>query len=251
MKSTWTKNMPAVGIAAYMITDALHEIIGHGGICLLLGHHIDMLTSVYFKSHPGSAIVDISGPIINLLFAMLVHVFLTDRKGLSLLTSLLLLSIMAYNFFWFAGTILQSGFSNSGDWTQIIKESNIGAMGKVLLIIAGVIAYWISIKVIQVHVNRFRNTFTGFSLKQTFTYAWLAGAILAMLAGLFFKNDRLHAAMEGLLEMIGILPIVFIVKDKKTTISNYPPAPSWFFTATIAVLLVVFCFTLGRGIYWA
>jgi hypothetical protein len=232
-----------------MVTDALHEVIGHGGICLLLGHHIDMLTSVYFKSHPGSAIVDIGGPIINLLFAILIHVFLAHRKELSLLTRLLLLSIMAYNFLWFSGTILQSGFSKSGDWTQIIKESNIGAMGKALLITAGVIAYWISIKVIRGHVDRFRNTFTGFPLRQTFMYAWAAGAIVAILAGLFFKYDRLHAAMEGLLEMIGILPIVFIVKDKKNAISNYKAATSWFFTVTIAVLFVVFCLTLGRGIY--
>jgi len=246
MKGKWIMTVSAVGVAAYMLADVLHEVVGHGGACLIIGHRIDLISSVYFKSHPGSFLIDLGGPVSNLFFGLLIHGFLKRRKHLSLFSAFLLLNIMTYNLFWFSGTILQSGFS-TGDWTYSINELHIGTLGKPVLIIAGIMAYLLSIKITRRHVNRMKEIFTGFQLKQSILYAWLAAVTAAVIAGLFFKYDRMHAAFEGLLEAIGALPIIFIT-GKQTKANNYQPATSPVFVVVIFVLFVAFCLALGRGI---
>lgn len=109
-----------IGIIAYMCTDVIHEVIGHSGTCLILGNKIDLLTSAFFKSSPGSFITDLGGPVSNLLFGVLTYFILKSVVNKSLLSSFFLLNLMSYNFFWFSGTILQSSFSKTGDWTYFM-----------------------------------------------------------------------------------------------------------------------------------
>lgn len=237
----------AVGVAAYMLTDIFHEVAGHGGTCLIMGHRIDLISSVYFKSSPGSFLTDIGGPLSNLLFGLLLHGFLKKRNNLSLPVTFLLLNIMAYNLFWFSGTILESGFSKAGDWVYAINEWHPGALEKPVLITAGLIAYLLSIKITASHINRMGERFTTFPLKQSILYAWLAAAIAAVIAGLCYQPDRMHAALEGFLEMAGSLPILFITRKQKKDI-HYELKASPVFTVAIAILFIVFCVTMGRGI---
>jgi len=241
-------NMSSVGVAAYILADIFHEVVGHGGTCLIIGNKIDLLTSAYFKSNPGSFLTDIGGPMANLLFGLLIHTFLIKRKGLTLLSTLFLLNMMVYNLCWFSGTILQSGLSKVGDWTYTIKELNIGALGKPVLVIAGMIAYLLSIKIIRLHVNRVGLIFAGFPLRQSVAYSYFAAAIAAMIAGLFFKNDRINAALEGLLEMLGSLPILFIIPGIQSKVNNYELRAGPIVTVSVFILFITFCFTLGRGI---
>ncbi|OQP60605.1 hypothetical protein A3860_32850 [Niastella vici] len=247
MKVKWIIAMSSVGIAAYILADIFHEVVGHGGTCVIIGHKIDLITSVYFKSTPGSFLTDIGGPIANLLFGLLVHTLLKKQKSLSLLSILFLLNLMAYNLCWFSGTILQSGFSKTGDWTYTIKELNIGALGKPVLIIAGVIAYLLSMKIIRVHVNKIGLIFAEVPLRQSVVCSYFAAAITAIVSGLFFKYDRTHAAIEGLLEMLGSLPIIFIIPGIQTKVNNYELRAGPIVTVSVFILFITFCFTLGRG----
>jgi hypothetical protein len=248
MKAKWTLVLCSVGVASYILADIFHEVVGHGGTCFIIGNKIDLITSVYFKSSPGSFLTDIGGPMANLLAGLIIHTFLKKQKSLSLLSTLFLLNIMAYNLFWFSGTILQSGFSNAGDWTYAIKELNIGSLGKPVLVIAGVTAYLLSIKIIRLHVNRAGLIFPGFPLKQSVFYSYFAAAIAAIIAALFFKYDRTHAAIEGFLEMLGALPIIFIIPGLQSKANNYEFRAGPVFTVSVFILFITFCFTLGRGI---
>ncbi|SFE63432.1 hypothetical protein SAMN05518672_108183 [Chitinophaga sp. CF118] len=237
-----------VGVAAYVLADIFHEVAGHGGTCLIIGNKIDLITSVYFKSSPGSFLTDIGGPVANLLFGLLIHTFLARRKSLSLLPTLFLLHILAYNLFWFSGTILQSGFSNAGDWTYAIKELKIGIFGKPVLVMAGVIAYFLSIKIVRLHINKAGIIFSEFSLRQSIVCSYLAAVIAAIITGLFFKPDRIQAAFEGLLEMLGSLPILFINRGTQPKSNNYELKANLIVIASVFIFFITFCFTLGRGI---
>jgi len=248
MKVKWIMAITSVGVAAYIIADIFHEVIGHGGTCLIIGNKIDLITSVYFKSNPGSFLTDIGGPISNLLLGLLIHAFLKKRKSLTLISALFLLNIMAYNLCWFSGTILQSGLSKTGDWTYAIKELRIGTLGKPVLVISGALAYLLSIKIIRLHVNRIGHTFAGFPLKQSVVYSYFAAAIAAIIAGLFFKYDRTHAALEGFLEILGSLPFLFTVPGIQTKVYNYKLSASSIIPISVFILFIAFCFTLGRGI---
>ncbi|MEO7049264.1 MAG: hypothetical protein ABI091_28430, partial [Ferruginibacter sp.] len=207
MKFKQVFTLSSVGVFAFMLTDIFHEVLGHGGACLMLGQKIDLITSVYFKSRPGSFLTDIGGPVSNLFFGIVLYFFLQKRNNLSTLFYFLLFTIMSYNFFWFSGTILQSSFSKTGDWAYLIQQFNIGTFAKPLLIITGIIAYIFSIKLIRVILNKIRIYFPEFPLKQSILYSWFAAASAAVIAGLFFSNDKMHAAFEGLMEMIASLPI--------------------------------------------
>lgn len=246
MKLKWIITMSCIGVAAYVLADLFHEVVGHGGTCLLAGHQIDLITSVYFKSSPGSFLTDLGGPLSNLFFGFLVFFFLERRNNISVVFALLLVNTMCYNLFWFSGTILQSVFSKTGDWKYAVNELNIGVFERPVLLITGMTAYFLSIKLTRRHLKGISLNFIP--LKQSLFYSYFAGVIAAVIAGLFFKYDRIHAALEGLLEMIASLPIIFIFTKEKTKIDNYEFKPSLVFNVTILILFITFCLSLGRGL---
>lgn len=67
--------LATIGIFSYVVADMIHEVVGHGGTCLILGNKIELLTSVYFKSRPGSILVDLGGPTASLIFGVLAFIF--------------------------------------------------------------------------------------------------------------------------------------------------------------------------------
>ena len=237
-----------IGVAAYMLTDIIHEVIGHGGVCLLIGQKITLLTSVYFRSEPGSVITDLGGPISNLLAGLVLFYILKHRKDLPILTRLLLFLTMSYCFYWFSGTILQSSFSKTGDWTYAVKQLNIGPYGKPLLIILGIIAYHFSIKLSRIHLKKIDLFFTGFPLRQFIFYSYFSAALAATIAGLFFSPNRISAAREGLFEMIASLPILFIIPQKEVKVeADEIKLYNFAFNFIVIILFVLFCVTLGKG----
>ena len=236
-----------IGATAYMFTDIIHEVIGHSGTCLMLGDKITLLTSVYFRSVPGNFIIDLGGPLFNLLFGILIFYILKRRKDLSVLTRLLFLLTMSYNFYLFSGTILQSSFSKTGDWAYTMKQLNIGMFGKALLILAGITAYYISIKQIKAQFIKINLYFAEFPLRQSIYYSYFAAAIVAVIAGLFFAPARATAAREGLLEMIASLPILFIGSRDRIKVEAYETKSRHNFNIIIFILFIVFCLTLGQG----
>ncbi len=231
-----------------MFADILHEVVGHAGTCLMQGHKIKLLTSVYFRSSPGSIITDIGGPVSNLFSALLIYFILNRAKNLILLSRLLLLNLMSYNLFWFSGTVLQSSYNKTGDWSFAMTEINIGMFGNFILVVGGIAAYIFSIKLIKAQVINFTSYFPEFQLKQSIYYSYFAAAIAAIIAGLFFEANRGHAAFESLLEMIASLPILFIIIGNKATHSIYETKSRYIFSIAVCLLFIVFCLTLGQGI---
>ena len=237
-----------IGVAAYMAADVIHEVIGHGGTCLIIGQKIKLLTSVYFRSQPGSIITDLGGPISNLFFGLLIFYFLRKKKNLSILPGLLLFLTMLYSFYWFSGTIIESSFSGSGDWTYLIKQLDLRGLGKIILIITGMAAYYFTIRVNYRQYNEIRLTYSEFPLKQFIYGSYIAAALAAVIAGLFFTPDRIMAAREGLLEMIASIPIIFIGAKDKLRIEAYNIKSNLnIFNFIVTILFIIFCFTLGQG----
>ncbi|MEZ4792178.1 MAG: hypothetical protein R2783_01485 [Gelidibacter sp.] len=238
-----------IGITAYMCTDILHEVIGHGSAALIAGYDIMLLTSVYFKSNPINFIIGLCGPISNLFFGLLLFVILGLKTLNSSLFKLLLTTIMAYNLFWFSGTLVQSGFDQIGDWTYAIEHLHIGTFARPLLIVVGITAYLVSIKLVANRLYNLNFSFAKISLKQSILYAYFFGVLAAMVAGLFYGPDRIAALKEGLLEMIASFPILFIVtrtnggKKQAITVKT-----NWVFYFSVCVAYILFCFTLGKGI---
>jgi hypothetical protein len=238
------------GIAAYMLADFFHEVIGHSGGCLIIGQHIDLITSAFFRSSPGSYITDLSGPLVNLILGSLIFILLNREKNLFPVYRFLLLLTMSYNLFWFSGTILHSSFSKRGDWTYFISQMNIGTLSKPLLVVAGIGTYYFSIRLISKQIQLFSFKFPEFPLRKAIHYSYIAAAVAAMIAGLFFAPDRINAAKEGLLEMIGSLPILFIKIGQTEETENIKLGNYTTLNLTICAVFILFCFTLGHGLFY-
>jgi hypothetical protein len=238
-----------LGIAAYLMADTIHEVAGHSLWCLIIGQNIRLVGSVYFLSSPGSFITDLAGPLTNLVAAILFYLLLSKKKTLSLISIFLFLITIAYNLFWFSGTILQSSFSTRGDWTYFISQMNIGSFGKPILIVAGIAAYYFSIRFVSKQIQIFSSKFFEFPLKSAIHYSYIAATVAAMIAGLFFAPDRINASKEGMLEMIGSIPVLFIKTNKQPETSDFKLKKNTTLNLIICGVFVLFCLTLGHGIF--
>jgi len=237
--------LATIGILSYVVADIIHEVVGHGGACLVIGNKIELLTSVYFKSSPGNILVDIGGPIANLIFGGLTFYILTRTS----FAKLFLFQVTAYNLFWFSGTILHSAISKTGDWTFAVKEIVSEPYGKILLIATGILTYIVILRVLNFYL-RFKNIEQQIEplTKKNIFYSFLFASIAAFVAGLFFQTDRINAALEGLLEMVASLPILFLKFKNKSFDTNYKFRPNYYLALTVLIFYLFFCLTLGKGI---
>jgi hypothetical protein len=110
----------AIGTISYIIADIVHEVIGHGGACLLAGGKITLLTSVYFRSEVHSFITDTFGPLANLVTGILIWTLLRKVNYSKIYFQLLLLHIMTFNFFWFSWQCFYTGITNKGELPPVI-----------------------------------------------------------------------------------------------------------------------------------
>ena len=237
--------LATVGILAYFVADIIHEVIGHAGTCLIIGNKIELLTSVYFKSTPGNILVDIGGPTANLIFGGLAFYILTRTS----FAKLFLFQVTAYNLFWFSGTILHSGISKTGDWTFAVKEIVREPYAKVLLIISGILFYSVILRILNSYLF-YQNTRKQIEplTKKNIFYSYIFASISAFVTGLFFQSDRLHSALEGLLEMAASLPILFLKFRDNSIDENYKFKLNYYFGLTVLIFYLAFCLTLGKGI---
>ncbi|HPF10719.1 MAG TPA: hypothetical protein PKW08_10150 [Flavobacteriaceae bacterium] len=239
----------SVGIASYMGADIVHEVIGHGGAALLAGFDITLLTSVYFKSNPVNILISICGPLSNLLLGLLLFVLLGYRTLKSAKTQFFLITLMAYNLFWFSGTLVQSGFSKEGDWSYAMASLQVGSLGKPLLWLVGVLAYFMSIKLVANRFLRLRFQIPGLPIKQSTYQAYFFGIMAAIAAGLFYTTNPFGAAVEGLLEMAASLPILLVVRRMEPKTPPTTLRSHWVVYGLVGLAFLLFCFTLGKGFY--
>src|SRR5439155_645388 len=77
----------AVSALAFIVSNLLHEGLGHGGACLLVGGKPLSLTAVYFDNDPvglsdiRSRLIAAGGPIVNLLTGLAGLLALRRMKG--------------------------------------------------------------------------------------------------------------------------------------------------------------------------
>ena len=232
-----------------MFTDIIHEVIGHSSAALVAGYDITLLTSVYFKSNPINFIIGLCGPISNLFFGILLLVILMYKTIKSSLTKLFLTTLLAYNLFWFSGTIVESSYNKTGDWTYAVAQLNIGNLAKPLLIVVGIIAYLLSIKLIANRFSDLKFRFSKITLRQSTYYAYFFGILAAMVAAIFFTPDRIAASKEGIMEMVASLPILFISRRERENEKQIKIKTNWIFYISVCVVYILFCLTLGKGIY--
>src|SRR5260221_2883971 len=116
----------AISALAYTLANIVHEGLGHGGTCVLVGARPTMLNAIFFQYDDLSATVvqqswtSAGGTIANLL-AGLPILGVLRRQGLPSLLRYFLWLFAAVNLLTAFGYLLYSGIAGIGDWAHVVQ----------------------------------------------------------------------------------------------------------------------------------
>lgn len=134
--------MIAVAIVAMIITNVIHEGLGHGGMCVATGGKPLVISSVHFDCGGENRLVAAGGTLANLFFGGLFWAIgRTVRRSSSWRYFFWLL--MTFNLFDAGGYFLFSGVGNFGDWAMVVAGWSPAWAWRAGLIALGVVTYFL------------------------------------------------------------------------------------------------------------
>jgi hypothetical protein len=238
-----------VGTMAYIFADIIHEAIGHGLTSLVLGNKITLLTSVYFRSETHSFVTDAFGPILNLLAGFTIWTVLKRVNISNLYIKLLLIYTMAFNFFWFSWMCIYSGITNKGDFAFYISGETELIIWRLILIIVGLFAYYMTFKLISKRTE-FKSLSSTINIRQLFLIPYLAAGIFALIAVSFYRPLSFGNFYDAFVFPM-FLPTLFLQRQSRGDNNlgrNYSFGQQRSLIISGITLIILFCLTMGQGI---
>lgn len=253
----------AFGILAYMLGNLLHEAVGHGGACLLVGGKPIALSSVYFECSSDTRLVTAGGTLMNLIAGAVFFVLgrFTGRSHPRLKYFFWL--SMAVNLYSGTGYFLFSGIGGIGDWGQFIQGLGNQWLWRIGLTILGAVTYLMSARITLLELRPLIGSDKEQRYKRAVSLSYIpyfAGGILMCIAGALNPRGMLlilisaaastFGGTSGLLWATGWL-------GRGTLIPYGPPGEpmpiqrSWILVVASCALAIAFIVILGRSIQFA
>lgn len=141
----------AIAIIAYILGNVLHEGVGHGGTCLLVGGKPLALSTAYFDwddehTFEGARrIVAAGGTIANLITGLLCWGLFRRLRNLSPSWRFFLFVSMAVNLLTATGYPLFSGVIGVGDWVTVVQYLEPPLLWRLILTMIGLVTYILAI----------------------------------------------------------------------------------------------------------
>src|SRR5262245_38782437 len=116
----------AIAALAYPLANVVHEGLGHGGACLLLGARPVMFNAIFFNYDETSAsdlvqrLISAAGSIVNTIVGLLLVALLRSGVRLSPRWRYSLWLFCAVNLLTAFGYPIYSGIGGIGDWARVI-----------------------------------------------------------------------------------------------------------------------------------
>src|ERR1700688_333015 len=250
-----TLTICAISILAGILTNDLHEGVGHGITALLTGAKSGVLTTVAWSSAFDSRLVEAGGTLVNLAAALVFWMALLSAKHASMPIRYFLLIACAFNLFTGTGYFFFSGVTNFGDWAAVISGLHPHWLWRALLVIVGASSYFIAAVVVGIGLVRYvgipRHQ-QGRLRKLTFV-PYFSGILLASVAGLLnplgiqlLWQSALPATAGG---QSGLLWLQYYVpRGTEPARTGEQLARSYLWIGVSAVLALVYVVVLGRGV---
>jgi hypothetical protein len=237
----------ACAFAAYALADFAHEAIGHGGMCALLGARVFYVSTTFEDCSLRSWIIDGAGPAAGIVAAMLLWLWLRVRPPAGRAARAFLCLGFAFAAFWNFGYLIKSGLTDQGDWAFVIAGLNPPLLWHAAIAVAGVVSYWISIRLLAALLaQHLASAEPGAQKPLAFTLtAYIAAAVLASIAALFDPRGAgtiLSDALPSSLGAIG-LPLAgwFLQRSNPDLRLAAAASPGWIIAGgAIAVAFVAF-----------
>ena len=223
----------------------VHEGLGHGGMCVLSGGHIQLLTSVNEYCSISGRWVDAGGPFANLAAGLIFLALAMGARGPSSLRLFFILGT-AFNLYWFAGYLVYSGVLGVGDWSFVIAGLEPAGFYRALLFAIGLGLYLLTSHTL---VRFFLAT--GFDAARTRRIAWIAYVTAAIVACTVALRDPIgNAVLDHALPAAaaGFISLLFVPRLVRAGPANAGAVPfSLLCLAAVLVALIFFAAVLGPG----
>lgn len=234
----------AIATFAFIIACVAHEVVGHGSMCIIVGGHITLLTSVYSHCSNGGWLTSAAGPLMSLAVGALFWAILWSAlPALSIHWRLFMVFAMAFNLFWGAGYFVKSAVTNDGDWAFVLRDLALQPnwLWRCLMGALGVYLYYRSIQLIAFYLP------SGTPL----VVPYLVAGAVACLAALFFDGPTLPALREAAQEGFGAVGLLLLAYWNSrravppSSIVFVSHSNGWLITSVMITL--AFIATLGIG----
>jgi hypothetical protein len=136
----WT--VAAIAISVAVITDVIHEVLGHGGMCVATGGHPLALSTVHFECSTDTRLVAAAGTLANLIFGVVSWGAARTVKRSAPWRYFFWL-LMTFNLLDAGGYLLFSGIGNFGDWAVVVAGWHPLWAWRVGLVVLGTVTYFL------------------------------------------------------------------------------------------------------------
>ncbi len=270
MNDTTKKNLSldlltilAVGIISFVINNVLHEGLGHGGACLLVGGTPLALSSAHFDcnmaavSDAGIRFIAAAGTLVNFLFVFIFWLAFKNLKVKSPIGRYFLWFIMSGSYFVAAGYPLFSGVIGVGDWIDVVNGWQPVWLWRLLLSMIGLVLYvygiWFALRELKTLIGSNPTERPARAFRLTL-FPYLAGAIASSLGAWFNPNGAFviftsaAAAFGGYSAFAWMSQMLDTKWFSETSDEFVTIDRNWAWIAVAVLLALVHIFILGPSI---
>jgi len=252
--------LAALGILAHVSCDMLHELAGHGGVCIATGGRAVTFSTVHFQCNGGwQPLICAAGILFNVTAGIVLWMALRRLESTSVHTRCFLWLCMAFNLFTGAGYIITSSASNSGDLANAFRDLPPGLHWRTAMFLIGIVFYYWSVRVTTTRMRSFIGAHEAVRIWRFIFIPYFAAALVAcaaaMLNSILTGHQALLSAISSTLGAWGflLLPLFFRLGSGRGTPSASPVyvtrSLGWIITA--AAIAAVFIVAIGPGVRFA
>lgn len=133
--------LASIAALVYASGAVIHEILGHGSMCLVSGGATESWSSVHFGCSVESLAVMAGGTLANALAGLLFFIAFRAARGASPATRYALWLAATLNLMQAAGYFLFSGVLGIGDWAAVLRNFGAGGLARAGMAIGGMAVY--------------------------------------------------------------------------------------------------------------
>ena len=254
----------AIAALAFPIANVVHEGLGHGGACLLLGARPTMLNAIFFNYDEATAsdlaqrVISAAGTIANAIVGLVLVAWLRSPARLSPRWRYFLWLFATVNLLTAFGYPLYSGIAGIGDWERVTRGVQPVWLIRVALGAIGALLYFIAApRMLMPLFDPFLGRDAGARVARARALSlipYLAGSVALIVAGLLNPlgiRITLISAVAAGLGGTSLLAWYPATPRAPSPLATEPPlgvtrSVAWI--AAALIVLAIFSLVLGPGI---
>ena len=239
----------SIGAIAICLVTADHEAFGHGGACLALGGHIQVLTSSIFRCDLRSDWIAGAGPLGNFVGGAIAAILVRLVPLRFVALKLFLTAVAAMSFFWEGAYLVDAMLTRNGDlfFFTTFQFGILALWQRLSFAAAGVVVYVVTIRL----TSRALLTLwpDAAAARGVARYVWLGATLTAAVAALFYGGHGIADFRDAVLESgVASLPLLFIPRGASREGAGVTLARNPFVIGAAVATVVIFAATLGHGV---